>query len=583
MSSTPRARPASPGAWSSATAGWSITTSRPRRCSTSRPRTGSCSSRRSASTSPSRSCSRPGSAAPPWCSATSRPCSARRNSRAGSAASGSPSSTCRRSTGTPGSRASPASASGSPSRCAWWSSAARRRRPAGSPTGAPRRRPGPMDQHLRADRGHRGRDGLRAAGAGAAPPELPIGRPIADTRVYLLDRDMELVPLGLPGELYIGGEGVARGYLHRPGPTAERFVPDPSAAGRAPASSGPATAAAWRPDGQLEFLGRVDHQVKVRGFRVEPGEVEAVLRRHPGGAARPWSWPGEDAAGNRRLAAYVVPRRTAGPEPAELRRWLQSALPEYMIPSAFVHAGGPAALAQRQDRPQGAAGPRPGTARPGRRVRGAPRLRSRRRSPGSGPRCSSSSGSACTTTSSTSAATRSSRSSSSRGSPRPWAGRSRSRRSSRRRRSPRWRRSWSATRSDRPIAGPMATIPPRWPAGCSRPSRPRMPRAREHRAAPVPVALRLRRARAGRCGRGELFPVIVAAISSGLDRTTVIHDWCGNRPVIADVRETPLGRIGTVMIPRFNDQLYLDRGRPPGRPRRRRPAGARRSARRRSR
>ena len=182
--------------------------------------------------------------------------------------------------------------------------------------------------------------------ARAALPELPIGRPIANTQVYLLDRKMEMVPLGLPGELYIGGEGVARCYLHRPGLTAERFVPDPFSGRPGARLFRTGDRARWRPDGQLEFLGRIDHQVKIRGFRVEPGEVEAVLRRHPN-VSEALVVARADAAENRCLAAYVVPRGTPGPGAADLRRWLAVGAARVHDPLGFRHAGGPAPLAQR--------------------------------------------------------------------------------------------------------------------------------------------------------------------------------------------------------------------------------------------
>jgi amino acid adenylation domain-containing protein len=163
-----------------------------------------------------------------------------------------------------------------------------------------------------------------------------IGRPIANTQIYLLDKHLQLVPAGVPGELYIGGDGVARGYLNRSELTAEKFIPDPFAPGRRLYRTG--DLARYLADGNLEFLGRIDNQVKIRGFRVELGEIEAVLREHSKVrdavvVAR------EDVPGEKRLVAYAVASGAAprGIAPiAELRAYLQQRLPEFMIPSAFV-------------------------------------------------------------------------------------------------------------------------------------------------------------------------------------------------------------------------------------------------------
>ncbi|HEX6912007.1 MAG TPA: amino acid adenylation domain-containing protein, partial [Longimicrobium sp.] len=165
-------------------------------------------------------------------------------------------------------------------------------------------------------------------------PSLPIGRPISGTQAYVVDGRMRPLPPGVPGELVAGGEGLARGYLGRPGLTAERFVPDPFGA---PGSRLYRTGdrVRWADDGTLEFLGRMDQQVKVRGYRIEPGEVEAALKQHPavGDAvvvAR------ADGAGGKRLVAYVVPRDGARPAPAALREDLAGRMPGHMVPSAFV-------------------------------------------------------------------------------------------------------------------------------------------------------------------------------------------------------------------------------------------------------
>ncbi|HEY0640461.1 MAG TPA: amino acid adenylation domain-containing protein [Pseudonocardiaceae bacterium] len=162
----------------------------------------------------------------------------------------------------------------------------------------------------------------------------PIGRPIPGTHAHVLDAELTPVAAGAAGELYVAGPGLARGYLRRPGLTAERFVANPFGP---PGSRMYRTGDVVRPrdDGQLDFVGRADHQVKIRGFRIEPGEIEARLRLHPG--VRDAVVVGRaDGSGPKRLVAYVVAREGHEPSPAELRTLVAGSLPDHMIPSAFV-------------------------------------------------------------------------------------------------------------------------------------------------------------------------------------------------------------------------------------------------------
>jgi amino acid adenylation domain-containing protein len=394
---------------------------------------------------------------------------------------------------------------------------------------------------------------------GAGRQELPIGRPIPHTRAYLLDGKMELVPLGLPGELYIGGENLARCYLHRPAMTAERFVPDPFSDEPGARLFRTGDRARWRPDGELEFLGRVDHQVKIRGFRIEPGEVEAVLRRHPD-VGEALVVAREDRAGLRRLVAYVVPQGGAEPDTAELRRWVQSVLPDYMIPSAFVILEAlPLSPNGKIDRD---ALPAPG---PGQLDPGAEHVPPRHpleealarvwaevlelERVGVHDNFFDLGGHSLQSVQLVSRLTAALN--------RPVA---------------------VKTVFQAPTIAAMAEVLER-EAVASGPGGPsdsdgdgvaalaRSLLETEPPAMPRHVSIE-RRPFLSLFAAGELAPVDAVAVgylpsdllhSLGLDRSTVIHDWCGNRPVITEVRQTPQGRIGSIMIPRFNDQLYLDR------------------------
>ena len=161
-----------------------------------------------------------------------------------------------------------------------------------------------------------------------------IGRPIPDLSVHLLDADLNLVPVGVPGEIHVGGDGLSSGYVNRPELTAERFVPDPFAGRPGARLYRSGDLARVRPGGDLEYLGRRDHQVKVRGFRIELGEIEAALARHP--AVREAIVLARAESGEAQLAAYVAAPPEQAPDARELRLFLKTALPEYMIPSSFV-------------------------------------------------------------------------------------------------------------------------------------------------------------------------------------------------------------------------------------------------------
>src|SRR6185369_2180717 len=163
----------------------------------------------------------------------------------------------------------------------------------------------------------------------------PLGRPISNMQIYLLDQHLRPVPIGITGEIHAGGIGLARGYLNQPGLTAERFVPDPFS--RIPGARLYQTGdlARFLGDGEIEFVGRMDQQVKVRGFRIELGEIETVLGRHPG-VREAVVVARADASVGKRLIAYVAAREESPPKASEMRDYLKRTVPEYMVPSAFV-------------------------------------------------------------------------------------------------------------------------------------------------------------------------------------------------------------------------------------------------------
>jgi len=174
-----------------------------------------------------------------------------------------------------------------------------------------------------------------------------IGRPIDNTQIYILDSQRQPVPIGVAGEIYIGGEGVARGYLHRPELTEERFLVDPVGLDPAARVYRTGDLGRWRADGCIEYLGRNDHQIKLRGFRIELGEIEAQLLQHPQ-VKEAVVLAHEGQQGDKRLVAYIVIAGGRDEPPGggfrqqflqELREYLQGRLPEYMIPAAWVVLG----------------------------------------------------------------------------------------------------------------------------------------------------------------------------------------------------------------------------------------------------
>jgi hypothetical protein len=411
----------------------------------------------------------------------------------------------------------------------------------------------------------------RISAGGAAP----IGRPFGATRVYVLDARQGPLPPGVAGELYIGGSGVARGYRGRADLTAARFVPDPfGLPGNRLYRTG--DRGRWRQDGVLELFGRTDHQVKVRGVRIELGEVETAVRRHPS-VRETVVEAREDPRGNKRLVAYAVLRPSTELALVELRRWLQQSLPEPMIPSALVRLENlPLSANGKVDRgslPE--PGPMPLDGAAGYLAPRTPLEETLAR---------------------------------------VWAevlevervgvhdsffdlgGHSLQSVQLVARLTAALNRPVSVkTVFQAPTVAAMAEVLEREPAGASEPdARPRFHVPAHHNgngsgnghgdardaltrwldesgpaAAPepshvivegCPVETLFTAAALGQVDSVALgyFPSALLEFT-GLDAATVIRDWCGNRPLCAGVRETPLGRVGMVFIPRFDSQLYDDR------------------------
>ena len=231
-----------------------------------------------------------------------------------------------------------------------------------------------------------------------------IGRPIQNVECHILDGRLEPTPIGVPGELYVGGVALARGYLNRPELTAERFVGNPFSIDPAARLYRTGDLARYRADGTIEYMGRLDHQVKLRGFRVEPGEIEAALAAHSDVASAVVVLR-ESSAGNARLVAYLTPSDGGHPDTWRLQEFLRRQLPEYMVPTAFVVMERfPLTPNGKLDR---AALPNPDRSSDRMPMRSSrPARRWRRSSPKSGKSCWGWSGSASATTSSTSVGTR---------------------------------------------------------------------------------------------------------------------------------------------------------------------------------
>ncbi|MCT7969931.1 amino acid adenylation domain-containing protein [Laspinema sp. D1] len=164
---------------------------------------------------------------------------------------------------------------------------------------------------------------------------VPIGRPIANTKIYILDTENQPVPIGVPGELHIGGVGLARGYLNRPDLTEQKFIPNPFSNGSGSRLYKTGDLARYLPDGNIEFLGRIDNQVKIRGFRIELGEIEAVLSQHPA-VLEAAVVVQQDVSDRQYLAAYIVSQNSRAISRNDLRAFLKEKLPDYMVPGVFV-------------------------------------------------------------------------------------------------------------------------------------------------------------------------------------------------------------------------------------------------------